>query len=206
MNNLVQHITEEYPDTVIHNLTEYLIDTDPRSCANQLYELTFDDNNVIIIENADYYKLFSLYNEFMCLKSQKVILPIHRFILSSMFWCVVHILLLLYKTVSNNTIRKSLQTILAPQSPCSSCGCALKVGVLRLSCNKCFVDYCKECSPERCADKYWCKHCDHHMIYHKLVKPTDDWLLQRLNDVIVRKINHDISIGAELRNGGFGVD
>jgi hypothetical protein len=44
------------------------------------------------------------------------------------------------------------------------------------------------------------------MIYNKLVKPTDDWQLERLNDVIARKIRHDVSMGAELLNGGFGVD
>ena len=111
--------------------------------------------------------------------------------------------ILVHKAVCDDTVRKSLQTRLSPQSPCSSCGCALKVGMRRLKCNNCFVDYCKECSPERWSNKYWCKHCDHHMIYHKLAKPTDDWQLERLNDVIALKIRHDISIGADLLNGGF---
>ena len=206
IQNLVQQITEQYPDAVITTLTEYLLDNDPRSCANRLYQLTLDDKNFIIIENVDYYKLYSLYNDFMRLKSQKVILPIHRFILSSMFLMRGSHFILILKTVPDDTIRETLRTVLAPQLPCSSCGDVLKVGTRRLKCNSCFVDYCRVCSGERCADKYWCKYCNHHMIYHKLVKPTGDLLLKRLNDVIARKIRHDISIGSELLHGGFGVD
>ena len=97
-----------------NNLTEYFLDNDPRSCANQLYTLTLDDNNFIIIENVDYYKLHSLYNDFMRLKSQTAILQIHKFILSDMFLMRGSHFILLPKTVSDDTIRKSLQTILAP--------------------------------------------------------------------------------------------
>ena len=53
MNKVVQQITDEYPDAAISNLTEYFIDNDPRSCANQLYKITLDDNNLIIIKNVD---------------------------------------------------------------------------------------------------------------------------------------------------------
>ena len=53
MNKLVHQITDEYPDAIINNLTEYVLDNDPRLCANQLYGLTLDDNNCIIIENVD---------------------------------------------------------------------------------------------------------------------------------------------------------
>ena len=53
---------------------------------------------------------------------------------------------------------------------------------------------------------YWCKNCDHHMIYHKLVKPADDWQLERLNDVIAMKIRHDISTDADLLNGWLCID
>ena len=201
----MRQIAEEYPDAVINNLTEYFLDNGPRSCANQLYKLTLDDNSLIVIANVDYCKLYSLYNEFMRLKSQKAILPIHRFILSNMFLMRGSSFILIPKTVPDDTVRKSLQTCLAPQSPCSSCGCELKVGVLRSQCNKCFVNYCKDCSQECCSDKYWCKHCNRHLVYHKLAKPTDDWILERLNDVIVWKVSHDISIRAELLNGGFGV-
>ena len=155
------------------------------------------------MENVDYYKLDLLYNDFMCLKSQKVILGIHRFILSSMFLMRGSQFILIPKTVPNDTIRETLRTVLAPQQPCSSCGCVLKVGTRRLKCNSCFVGYCRVCSGEPCADKYWCTNFNHHMIYNKLVKPIDDLLLKRVNDVLVRKISHDISIGADLLNGGL---
>ena len=206
MDNLVQQITEEYPGTVINNLTEYLLDNGPLSCANRLYQLTLDDNNFIIIENVDYYKLYSLYNEFMRLKHQKAILQIHQFILSNMFLMRGSQFILIPKTVSEYTVRKALQTILAPQLPCSSCGRVLKVNTLRMKCNSCFSDYCKSCSNERWADMYWCKKCDHHMIYHKLVKPSDDGQLGRLNDVISMKIRNDISTDSDLINGFICVD
>ena len=61
MNKLVQQIAEEYSDAVINNLTEYFLDNGPRSCAKQLYKLTLDDNNFIIIGNVDYYNLHSLH-------------------------------------------------------------------------------------------------------------------------------------------------
>jgi hypothetical protein len=121
-----------------------------------------------------------------------------------MFWMRGSHFILLPKTVSDGTIRKSLQTISAPQSPCSLCGCVLTVGTRRSRCNNCFVEYCKACSAERWNDKCWCKRCNSHMIYHKLVKPTDDGQLERLSDVIARKIRHDIGINAELPNCGFG--
>ena len=187
MNRLVQHILEEYPEVTIHNLTDYFLDNDPQHSAAKLYELSCDDNNFIVIENFDYYKLYSLYNEFMRLKSQTAVLQIHRFVLSNMLLMRGSHFTLLQKTVSNDTIRKTLQTVLAPQSPCSSCGIALRVGIPRLICNSCFVNYCETCSHERWGNNYWCKYCSNHMIYNKIAKPTDDAQLERLNDVIAKK-------------------
>ena len=94
-----------------------------------MYKLTLDDKNVIIIENVDYYKLYSLYNEFMNLKSQKAILQIHRFISSNMLLIRGSNLILIPKTIPDETVRKSLHTCLAPQLPCSSCGSVLRVGM-----------------------------------------------------------------------------
>ena len=118
MDNIVQQIKDIYPDTVIHNLTEYLIDNSPCSCANQVYKLTSNDKNVIIIENVDYYKLYSLYNEFMRLKHQKAILQIHQFILSSMMVWRGSNALFVPKTVTNDILRQGIRSTLIPQLPC----------------------------------------------------------------------------------------
>ena len=153
-----------------------------------MYKLTLDDKNVIIIENVDYNKLYSLYNEFMYLKSQKAILQIHRFILSNIDLSRGSNAMLIPKTATDDIVRESVRTTLAPapQLPCTSCGRVLRVGIKRLHCNNCFADYCKSCSDERWADTYWCRNCNNHTIYRKWGRPTDDLRLKRLHDVIAK--------------------
>ena len=207
MNELTKRILITYPEVTIHNLTEYVMDNDPRQGATKLYELCCDGNNIMVIENFDYRKLYSMFNEFMRLKSGTVAIHIHRFISCNVVLMRESHFVLMPKVESNDAIHKCLK-MLAPQMPCSSCGCLLKFGTKRLKCNGCFVDYCGSCAEERWRCNYWCKHCNNHMIYHKLVNPLDHRALEQLNGAIANKLTHDVSNKSELINGvwGWGAD
>ena len=200
LSKLAQQISEKYPEVTIHNITECARDNDPRHSAAKLYELSCDDNNFIVIENFDYRKLYSIYTEFMRLKSGPVTEPMHKFITCDVFLMRGSPFVLINKYFPDDVIRNALKTLLVPRAKCVSCGLVLKVGIPRVRCGSCYVLYCTACSRYRWKDHFWCNCCSHHMIYNKIAKPIDDEHLERLNGILAAKMEHSVIINEDVLN------